>query len=190
MNRKPEKIGLFGGTFDPVHNGHLILAREAMEQLGLDLVLFLPANISPHKQHSPPTPASDRVEVLRAAIRNEPGFVLSEIDVQRKGASFSIDTVRQVRADYPKAELFFFIGADNVAELQTWKEWELLQRLVCFVVMGRGQDVPEHDFPTIERRVDISSTEIRNRIARGQSVRYLLPEMSHQEILRRKMYGC
>ncbi len=167
-----ERIGLFGGSFDPIHHGHLILAREARESIGLDRVIFLPARISPHKLDRPPAPAEWRLRMVQAAIREEPGFVCDERELRREGPSFAIDTVREYRADHPEAELFYFIGDDNTEALHTWKEIEALRREVTFIVLARGGAGDA----VVSRKIEISSSEIRKRVASGLSVRYLLPE--------------
>lgn len=183
-----KKIGLFGGSFDPVHHGHLILARDAMEQLGLERIVFIPANISPHKLGLPPAPASLRRDLLAAAIEGEPGFEIDTCEIEREGVSFAVDTVRLMIQRHPEADFSYFIGEDNVAALHTWKEIDELRKLVEFVVLSRGEASPTCPFPVVSRRIDISSTDIRNRIAAGHSVRYLLPEKTCEIIERHGLY--
>jgi nicotinate-nucleotide adenylyltransferase len=173
--KSPLKIGLYGGTFDPIHNGHLILARDAQERLELNKVIFLPARISPHKLDRPPVPAKQRCEMLAAAIESEEYFEMDECEVERDGPSFAIDTVRRYKEKHPEAKLYYFIGDDNLGELSSWKEIEHLRELVQFVVLSRVGMPFLNEFPTITRHIEISSTEIRNRVARGQSVRYMVP---------------
>ncbi len=182
------KIGLYGGSFDPIHHGHLILAREAREQLGLDRVLFIPAALSPHKLASAPTPGEARREMVAAAVAGEPGFACEDCDLHRAGPSFAIETVRELRVRWPEADFFYLIGHDNVAKLPTWHSYEELRRAVQFVVFGRGEHDAPHDFPTIVRRVDISATEIRSRVAQGDSIRYLVPEPVREIIEQRRLY--
>jgi nicotinate-nucleotide adenylyltransferase len=170
------KIALFGGTFDPIHHGHLLLARDAIEQLELDRVIFIPAALSPHKLTRPPTEASVRWEMLGAAIEGEPRFERDDAEFHRSGPSFSIDTVEEWRTRHPKAQLFYLIGADNLRELHTWRRIDELRQLAEFVVFGRGEPGIEHDFPVLPRRIDISASEIRSRVARGACIRYLVPE--------------
>jgi nicotinate-nucleotide adenylyltransferase len=172
------RLALYGGTFDPIHHGHLLLAREALEQLQLDRVIFIPARLSPHKLATTPTPAAVRREMLAAAIADEPGFALDDSELGSEGPSFTIDTVERVRAEYPEGPLYYLVGADNVRELHTWRRYEDLCRLVEFVVLGRGEinHPAGARFQRLERRVDISATDIRQRVARGQSIRYLVPE--------------
>ncbi len=183
-----EKIGLFGGSFDPIHHGHLILARDAMESLGLDRVVFIPANVSPHKLAHPPTPARLRCEMVEAAIAGESRFSIDSSEAEREGPSYAVDTVRLMRQRFPKAEFFYFIGEDNIPALHTWREIETLKELASFVVLARGDLEPVEGFPVISRNIDISSTDIRNRIAQRLSVRYLLPEAVCAILARLQLY--
>lgn len=169
------RIALFGGTFDPIHHGHLILAREAIELLDLDRVIFIPAALSPHKLATRPAPPEIRCAMVAAAIEGEPRFAIDTSELDRS-PSFSIDTVEAWRAREPQAALFYFIGEDNVRALGTWRRIDELQQWAQFVVFGRSEHDAPHDFPTIERRIDISATDIRARVARGASIRYLVPE--------------
>ena len=182
------KLGLYGGSFDPIHHGHLILAREAREQLALDRVLFIPAAHSPLKLGTVPTPGEVRRGMLAAALADEPSFSLEECDLHRAGPSFAIETVRELSGRWPDAEFFYLIGHDNVAKLPTWHSYGELRRAVQFVVFGRGEHDAPHDFPTIVRRVDISATDIRSRVARGESIRYLVPHSVREIIARQQLY--
>jgi nicotinate-nucleotide adenylyltransferase len=183
-----EKIGLFGGSFDPIHHGHLILARDAMESLGLDRVIFIPVNVSPHKLAHPPVAARLRCEMVAAAIAGEPRFSMDACEAEREGPSFAVDTVRLMRRRFPQAELFYFIGEDNVSSLHTWREIDELKKLASFVVLARGNLQPVEGFPVISRNIDISSTDIRNRIAQGLPVRYLLPDAVCAILTRHQLY--
>jgi nicotinate-nucleotide adenylyltransferase len=184
------RLALYGGSFDPVHFGHLTLARDALEELALERVIFIPAGLSPHKLASVPASAALRREMLAAAIADEPGFDLDDSELNAAGPSFTIDTVERVRAAYPDAQLFYLIGADNLRELHTWRRIEDLRRLVEFVVLGRGDAHPQAaiSFRTLPRRIDISATEIRQRVARGQSIRYLVPEPVRSLIATHHLY--
>jgi nicotinate-nucleotide adenylyltransferase len=183
-----ERVGLFGGSFDPIHIGHLILAREAREQLGLDRVIFIPAAISPHKLDREPAPAHARLEMVRAAVEGEPGFEVDDSEIQRDGPSYTIHTIRHFRERRPSDELFYFIGADNLPSLDTWREIEELRKLVQFVVLERESGGGPCEFPRVYRQIDVSSTEVRNRVARGQSIRYLLPYRACEVIYRLGLY--
>lgn len=182
------KIGLYGGTFDPVHHGHLILGREARERLKLDKVVFLPAKISPFKLSSKPAPAELRARLLEAALREEPGLEWDPCELEREKPSYTIDTIHKMQIRYPSAELFYFIGDDHLAGLPDWKNYSELRRHVRFVVFSRGTLPLATPFPVIERRVDISATDIRNRIEQGLSVRYLLPEVVREILLHSECY--
>jgi len=175
---KHMRIGLYGGSFDPIHLGHLLLARDAVEQLGLDRLIFLPANHSPHKPEIRITSGPIRLEMIRAAIADEPRFDADDRELRRAPPSYAIDTVREFLAESPGAEVTYLIGADNVDLLHTWREIDALRELVRFAVFARGDQVPTLDpgTPVIRRQIEISSTEIRNRIANGERVRYLVPD--------------
>ncbi len=188
MRGVARRTGLFGGSFDPIHNGHLILAREARERLGLDRVIFIPARISPHKLDRNPAPAELRLAMVRAAIAGEAGFECDDLEVRREGPSYAIETVRELRGRFPEDEFLYFIGEDNLAKLSTWAEIDALRRMVQFVVLDRDAGGPDENFPRICRQVEVSSTEVRNRVARGQSIRYLLPEAACDIIYRNGLY--
>lgn len=170
------KIALFGGTFDPVHHGHLILAREAVERLQIDRLIFIPNTLSPHKQARVTASGELRMEMVRAAIRGEAKFEADDLELKRGGPSYAIDTVEEMLRQNPDAGLFYLIGEDNVAELHTWRRVQDLQRLAQFVVMSRTGHGRNHSFPVVERDIDISATEIRKRVAKNESIRYLVPE--------------
>lgn len=188
MSKPNEKIGLYGGSFDPIHNGHLILARDAMERLELDRVVFLPARISPHKEDRQPAPGEARSEVLAAALKDEPHFEMDTCEIEREGPSFTIDTVHLYRERFPQAKLYYFIGDDNLPALESWREIEKLRSMVQFVVLSRAGMPFLSEFPLITRLVEISSTEIRNRIARNLSVRYMVPNTACEVISRLGLY--
>ena len=188
MSKPNEKIGLYGGSFDPVHNGHLILARDAMERLDLDRVIFVPARVSPHKLDHPPAPPEARCQMIAAAIADEPRFEMDACEIAREGPSFAVETVELFRTQYPQARLYYFVGDDNLPELETWKDFANLRDLVQFVVLSRAGMPFLSEFPTITRHIEISSTEIRNRVARGLSVRYLAPLPACELIARLRLY--
>jgi nicotinate-nucleotide adenylyltransferase len=186
----PARIAVFGGSFDPIHHGHLILARDAVEQLGLDEIRFIPATLSPHKPDTAPASPQLRAEMVAAAIQDEPRFRLDTREILRPPPSYTIETVESIQAEFPEAELFFLIGEDNLEKLPTWRRYEDLKNLVQFVVFGRNtlNARPAHPYATLERRLDISATEIRLRVARGASIRYLVPESVHNLILQHHLY--
>ena len=183
------KIGIYGGTFDPIHNGHLILGRDAVEKLGLDELLFIPNASSPHRQHETPASGEMRYQMILAAIADEPCFVADDMEIKRGGVSYSIDTILALKKRYPEdAEILYMIGQDNVEELHTWHRIDELKRLVHFVVFTRGSRDSAHLLLKLERRVDISATEIRSRVAKGKSIRYLVPDAVLQMINENQLY--
>jgi nicotinate-nucleotide adenylyltransferase len=178
-----------GGTFDPIHNAHLILARDARESLDLHKLIFVPNHVSPHKTAGNTAPAELRAAMVRAAIEGEHGFEMEDVEILRGGLSYTIDTIVHLRALHPDADLFYLIGEDNLAELHTWRRVDELQRMVQLVVMARGSDGPPHPYITLhQRRVDISATEVRQRIAKGQSIRYLVPDKVREIIEKHQLY--
>ena len=182
------KIGIYGGTFDPIHYAHLILARDAMETLQLDEVVFVPAAVSPHRQEEQRTAAAIRLEMIRAAIAGEPRFRVDERELQRPPPSFTIDTIEELLRNDRQLDVCYFIGSDNLARLGSWRRIEDLRKLVHFVVLQRGPAPANSEFPTIDRRIDISATEIRKRVATGQSIRYLVPAAVAEIIERHQLY--
>jgi len=184
------RIGIYGGSFDPIHHGHLVLARDAMEKFTLDEVRFVPAAISPFKPGAVMSPVSLRADMIATAIGGQSGFVLDDRELHRPGPSFAIDTVRDMMREMPGAEWFYFIGADNVADLPLWREWDALADLVQFVVFPRpGFEVPSGiSLPFVGRNIGISSTEIRERVANGLSIRYLVTDRVADIIQRAHIY--
>ena len=183
------KIGIYGGTFDPIHHGHLILARQACEELKLDQLIFVPAALSPFKKKSAQASGDLRLSMLRAAIKGQEDFVADDCELKRPPPSYSIDTVLQIREREPNAELFWLIGADNVAGLNKWHRIDALKKLVQFVVLDRGRgEKGAHAYPVVQRNIDISATDIRNRVASNRSIRYLVPQAVEEIIRREKLY--
>ncbi len=170
------RLGIFGGTFDPIHHGHLILARAAREELGLDEVVLVPANRSPHKPGAKNATGHDRLAMVQLAIEGEPGLAASDLELQRPPPSYTVETLRQLREQHPATELVLLIGADNVENFGTWREPEAIQQLARLAVLDRASGSPPHAWPVVRRLVDLSSTEIRHRINRGLSIRYLTPD--------------
>jgi nicotinate-nucleotide adenylyltransferase len=134
---RQERIGIFGGTFDPVHRGHLRAAEAVRRRFALDRVLFVPANIPPHKKRGAAAPARDRVAMVELAMRGRRGLVVSPVEVEAGGTSYSIRTIRRMRAAYPRARLFFILGADAFCEIETWKSWRRVLAECVFIVITR-----------------------------------------------------
>jgi nicotinate-nucleotide adenylyltransferase len=184
-----KKIGIYGGTFDPIHHGHLILSRQACEELKLDQLIFVPAALSPFKKDPAKASGELRLSMLRAAIQGQKDFIADDCELQRPPPSYSIDTVLKIRERDPNAELFWLIGADNVSGLKKWHRFDALEKLVQFIVLDRGcAEEAAHKYPVVRRNIDISSTEIRNRVASGRSIRYLVPHAVEEIIRREQLY--
>jgi len=183
------KLGFYGGTFDPIHNGHLILAREAVEALGLDRLYFIPSARSPHKLAAPLTSPDLRAEMIRAAIADEPRFDMDDLEIHRPGVSYTIETILALRERFgPEPAFYYLLGEDNVAGLSTWRRIDELSRLVRFVILCRSEQTTPLPYVTLHRRIEISATEIRKRIANGQSIRYLVPDKVRELILHHSLY--
>lgn len=182
-----KRIGIYGGTFDPIHHGHLILAREALETLKLEKVILVPAAVSPLRA-APIASAQVRLSMLQAAIEGETGFALDDCELRRPPPSYAIDTVEEIRKRESNAEIYYLIGEDNVAELSRWHRFEDLNALVRFVVLDRAGLNTKHDYEVVHRKIDISATDIRNRVASGRSIRYLVPVTVENIICQQKLY--
>ena len=193
------KIGILGGSFNPVHQGHVRLARIALKKLGLDRVLFVPCRIPPHKPSLQLAPARDRIAMLRLALKDEPKFQLALHEIRRPGVSYSIDTLRRLRRDYRGARLIFLVGSDSLNELTAWKDIEQYPGLCEFAALERPgrttakksvQALPEELVVHRLRgpRLAISSTDVRCRCAAGQTVRGLLPPDVAAYIKKRGLY--
>ncbi len=181
------KIGIYGGTFDPIHHGHLILAQATREQLGLDQIIFVPAAASPFKKE-PCASGTTRLAMLQAATKGEAAFAIDDCELRRRPPSYSIDTVVEIREREPKADLFWLIGADNVSGLNKWHRFDELKDLVQFVVLDRACSQLNVPYSVVQRNIDISATEIRNRVASGRSIRYLVPQAVAEIIERENLY--
>ena len=185
-------IGLFGGSFDPVHHGHLIVARVAAEALGLAELRFVPAREQPFKQGRHQAPAGHRVAMLELAVAGESGFRVERLELERPGPSYTVDTLRILRAQAPDRPLALLLGADAARELGQWRAAAELPGLASIVVFARpGSPVPSS--PLIERAVtvpavEISATEIRRRVRDGRSVRYWVPDAVAEYIARHRLY--
>ncbi|MBV8533904.1 MAG: nicotinate (nicotinamide) nucleotide adenylyltransferase [Verrucomicrobia bacterium] len=182
------RLALYGGSFDPIHHGHLILARQALEGLSLDRVIFVPAAESPFKPNHSSASAEDRLAMVKLAIENEPAFVVDALELNREPPSYTVHTAREYKARHPADTLFFLVGEDHVAALPQWNEFKELDRLVNFVLLSRS-DLPLNvGYPVVRRRFDLSSTEIRNRVANNLPISYLVPENVLRYIYDRKLY--
>ena len=188
------RIGLFGGSFDPVHFGHLLVAQAAREELHLARVYFILAAQSPFKPGAQPAPATERLRLLRLALAGDMASEVDDQEIRRGGVSYSIDTVRQYRKDFPEAELFYLIGADQAGQLSLWREAPELARLVEFVVIPRpGEIVPQLAAPFRGRALrgfplGVSSSEIRARCREGLGIAQLTPPAVAEAIKNNRLY--
>ncbi len=185
------RLGLLGGTFNPIHLGHLLLAECAREQCALDQVWFMPTAIPPHKPSRQLLDGEQRLALVRLAIRGHPAFRASDVELRLGGVSYTFRTVRLLRARDPRAKMFLIMGSDMLQV--SWYGMEELRRLCTFVVAGRPTTQPLRRLPGMRTiaipQVEISSSMIRARIRRGQSIRYLVPDAVRQSILRRRLYA-
>jgi len=183
-----KKIAIYGGTFDPIHHGHLIVAREALERLGAEQVIFIPARVSPLRKTAPVARDEIRLLMIKAAIEDEPGFAVDDCELLRPPPSYTIDTIEQIRQRNSEATIYCLIGEDNVDKLTKWRRFADLEKMVHLVVLDRSGKQPHHAYPIIRRKIDISATEIRKRVATGRSIRYFVPPAVEEIIRREKLY--
>ena len=181
------RIGVFGGTFYPVHVGHLAIANAALEELGLDRVYFVPARRSPLKEHGPIATAEDRLAMLSAAIADEPRFRVSRAELEREGPSFTVDTLEALRGE---GELFLIVGSDAYADFERWREPQRIRELATVVLAARPgvPNAPAGVRMLDSPLMDISSRELRARAARGKSLRYLVMEPTLRYIEEHRLY--
>lgn len=187
--RSPVRLGVFGGTFDPVHVGHLAIAHAALESVPLDRVLFVIARRSPLKERGPVASEEDRLRMLELAVAGEPRFAVSRVELDRNGPSYTVDTLELLTGTN---DLFLILGSDAIADLPRWKDPDRIARLATLVVADRP-GAPERmgDAPVVQfdaPRLDISSRELRARAARGRSLRYLVPDHVWKHIEARGLY--
>jgi nicotinate-nucleotide adenylyltransferase len=196
------KVGIFGGTFDPIHQGHMVIAEQVMGELGLDHILFVPAGIPPHKEASSVRASTgDRYDMVEAAVEGNERFSVDRVEVDAARPMHSVETVQILKERSPDDEWFFITGADEVSNLLVWKDPDrLLEEVVMVAATRPGYDLSRLDhleaklrnfdriFPVECTRVDISATGIRRRILQGKSVRYLVPEEVYEIIMERGLY--
>jgi nicotinate-nucleotide adenylyltransferase len=194
VRRRPQlRLGIYGGTFDPVHHGHLLLARDALEQLRLDAVLFVPAGQSPFKSRRPHVTDAQRVAMLKLALKTEPRFWLSRCELDRPAPSYAYDTAVEIGESFPRGKLFWLIGADQLTALDQWHRAAELSRLVTFVVLPRketGAPAPPPGVLSLPqpRQIDISATEIRHRVKSRLPIDHLVPVTIAAYIKRHGLY--
>ncbi|MEM1158931.1 MAG: nicotinate (nicotinamide) nucleotide adenylyltransferase [Verrucomicrobiota bacterium] len=178
-----KRIGLFGGTFDPPHLAHINVARIAFEQMNLDQVFFIPCKLSPHKEKTQPVSAEDRLKMISIATVDYGWAEVLDIELQRNGLSYSIDTVNHLREQYPDSRLFWIMGSDQWEVLETWYQAEDLAKMMEFVVFPRPelpQPKPGTKLHVIDYHIDISSSRIRELLSRHRGIsKYLHPEVEN-----------
>ena len=192
------KLGIFGGTFNPIHLGHLLIAQDALEEFGLSKVLFIPAATPPHKRAPDLAPDRHRLAMVKLATRENPKFAVSDIELRRGGLSYTIDTVRALRKRHSRAELHLLIGSDSLNEFHHWREARELAGLCRVIAVLRPG---EKRFRFAKRRLPglrpltlaahpfaVSSTEIRERVRKVKSVRYLVPDAVGRYIAKHNLY--
>jgi nicotinate-nucleotide adenylyltransferase len=189
-----KQIGIMGGTFDPIHYGHLLAAEQAREQAGLDEVWFMPAGIPPHKERAGISSARDRLRMVELAVADHPSFRVIDVELHREGPSYTYDTMLQLTKDYPDCRFSFIIGGDMVEILPSWHRFDELKQLVRFI--GLARPGAKYDMAESSRYVtflempawDLSSTLIRQKAAAGKSIRYLVPPSVERYIKEQRLY--
>jgi nicotinate-nucleotide adenylyltransferase len=189
-----KRIGIFGGTFDPPHNGHLAIAKQALKQCALDRVYFVPAFLPPHKRDLAAQRTNHRLTMVKLAIAGKKQYKLSAMELRRRGVSYTINTLEGFQEKFPNAELILVIGADNLAQFHTWKSPNKILQLASLAVYQRrgfNQSLENHNiaFQQIKGQLlQVSSTEIRNRIEKGKSISKLVPRSVEKYIKQHSLY--
>jgi len=197
------RIGIFGGTFDPVHNAHLLLAEQCREQCELDEVWFIPAGSPPHKGSIGISAGKERREMLDFAIAGHPAFVIKDLELHREGPSYTVETLRQLKTTHPDDEFFLIVGADSVRDLHTWREPEAILEMATLIGVNRpnislpdlseltqkfGENILSKILWVTMPGIDISSTDIRKRIREKKSVRFMTPRAVEVYIHNNRLY--
>lgn len=193
-NLHRQRLGLYGGSFNPIHLGHRLVADAALEELQLDRLVFIPAARSPFKPEAPELPAAARLRLLRLALAGEPRYAVDARELERGGISYTIDTLRDYRSAYPETDLFYLIGADHVPLLPKWRDASSLAQLAEFVVVSRPGKPDVSLPPPFQGRhlrgfpIDISSSQIRHRVRQGLPVEALVGSAVAADILNNRLY--
>lgn len=204
MAEKHKRIGISGGTFDPVHHGHLIAAETIREEFQLDEIIFIPVGLTPHKNISRVTDAEHRYNMTRLAVETNPYFRVSRMEIDRQGYTYTVDTLSQLKQEYGwDVQLFFIVGADVIRDLLTWRQYEKVFQMCEFIATLRpGFEEKDfiHEIDNLKNRygarihiakmplIDISSTTIRSKVGNNKSIKYLVPEKVEQYIMEHGLY--
>lgn len=203
MDKLGNRIGISGGTFDPVHNGHLITAQYTMEKLELNKVIFIPSGKPPHKTRNDITSSEHRFNMVSEACEGNSCFEASKIEMERPGKTYTIDTLKQIKSMYGDLDIFYITGADVIRDIKNWKDFEKVFELCDFIAAIRpnyDKDSFMQDVKLLKSKyqakihvidvplIEISSTEIRNRIKKGLPIKYLVPQKVEKYILENKLY--
>ncbi|MBU1045177.1 MAG: nicotinate-nucleotide adenylyltransferase [Candidatus Omnitrophica bacterium] len=191
-----KRIGILGGTFNPIHFGHLAIAAAALEQVDLDLVVFIPAHLPPHKNPDNIIESKLRYKMIELATKMCKLFIVSDIEIKKQTVSYSIETLKIIKKKYTQSDLFFIIGSDSVPELKTWRLIDEIFKLCSFVVAKRpnslrfdNADLPESAIILNGVYPNISSTEIRKRVKLGLAINDFLPQIVSEFIKQNKLYA-
>ncbi len=197
------KVGIMGGTFNPIHMAHLILAQSSLEQLGLQKILFMPSKRPPHKRNDLIADDKHREKMVELAIQNNPSFELSRVELLREGTTYTSDTLQQLNQENPDITYYFILGADSLFQLENWWEPEVILKLAHIVAAVRGQETreelkaqAEHLTAKFHAKIhilntpylDIASHELRDKLSKGNSIRYMVPEAVYEYIREHQLY--
>ncbi|MEI6085485.1 MAG: nicotinate-nucleotide adenylyltransferase [Verrucomicrobiota bacterium] len=191
-----QRIGILGGTFNPIHLGHLLIAQDALEQAGLDRVIFIPSATPPHKPLAGNVSSAHRLQMVRRALATDPRFAVDDLEIRRGGRSYSVETMTELRTRHPDATFYFIIGTDSLNELHLWREASRLVKLCRFIAVARPgyRPQPARQLTGLRYQLlsthpcEIASRDIRTRIAQQKSIRYLVPEPVRRYIETKKVY--
>lgn len=187
------RIGVFGGTFNPIHNGHVKIAEEVLKVLDLDRIIFIPSKFPPHKKDAEIASAKDRYNMVKLAVKNNKNFEVSDVELKREGPSYTIDTIKDLINRFePDDEFYFIIGSDTLGELKEWKQINNLLKIIKFVVVNRPKyslgNIPKSALRVHMGGIDISSSRIREFIKKDKEIASLVPEKVEKYIAKKRLY--